>query len=349
MADKMTALVLTGYPKFELKEVPIPGISDTQVLVKVHAVAICGSDVAGCLGKTGRRIPPIIMGHEASGEIVALGKNVKGWECGQRVTFDSTEYCGECSFCRRGEINLCSNRRVLGVSCDEYHRNGAMAEYVAVESRTLYAIPDTVTYKEAALTEPLSIGFHAVAISPIKLGDKVLINGCGTIGLMALQSAAANGASRVIACDIDDFRLGIAKKMGATDVVNTSRDDLVRYVAAHTGGEGVDLAFDAVGLDATVNASILCLKKGGCLVCIGNTQPDVKFPLQYCVTRQIRIQGSCASSGEYDRCLAMIASRRVDLSPFLQTELPLFEGESAFNRLINREPSLMKVILTIDQ
>lgn len=344
MVGMMRALVMEQYLDFQMKDWPIPQITDTQVLIRVRAVAICGSDIGGSNGKSGRRIPPIIMGHEASGDIAEVGKNVSGWSVGQRVTFDSTEYCGECRFCRKGQINLCDNRKVLGVSCGEYRRHGAMAEYVAVEARTLYALPENVSYEEAALVEPLSIGVHAVAISPMQMGDLVLINGCGTIGLMTLQAVKASGASRIIVSDLDGARLAAAEKMGATDLINGG--NVPEQVHALTGGRGVDLAFDAVGLEPTVQNAIYSLRKGGCVVAIGNIGQEIKFPLQYCITRQIRLQGSCASNGEYDTCLSMIASKRIDLEPFLAEQMPLEQGKSAFDRFYNKEPNLLKIILT---
>lgn len=344
MVGMMRALVMEQYLDFQIKDWPIPQITDTQVLIRVRAVAICGSDIGGSNGKSGRRIPPIIMGHEASGDIAEVGKNVSGWSVGQRVTFDSTEYCGECRFCRKGQINLCDNRKVLGVSCGEYRRHGAMAEYVAVEARTLYALPENVSYEEAALVEPLSIGVHAVAISPMQMGDLVLINGCGTIGLMTLQAVKASGASRIIVSDLDGARLAAAEKMGATDLINGG--NVPEQVHALTGGRGVDLAFDAVGLEPTVQNAIYSLRKGGCVVAIGNIGQEIKFPLQYCITRQIRLQGSCASNGEYDTCLSMIASKRIDLEPFLAEQMPLEQGKSAFERFYNKEPNLLKIILT---
>ena len=344
MVGMMRALVMEQYLDFQMKDWPIPQITDTQVLIRVRAVAICGSDIGGSNGKSGRPIPPIIMGHEASGDIAEVGKNVSGWSVGQRVTFDSTEYCGECRFCRKGQINLCDNRKVLGVSCGEYRRHGAMAEYVAVEARTLYALPENVSYEEAALVEPLSIGVHAVAISPMQMGDLVLINGCGTIGLMTLQAVKASGASRIIVSDLDGARLAAAEKMGATDLINGG--NVPEQVHALTGGRGVDLAFDAVGLEPTVQNAIYSLRKGGCVVAIGNIGQEIKFPLQYCITRQIRLQGSCASNGEYDTCLSMIASKRIDLEPFLAEQMPLEQGKSAFDRFYNKEPKLLKIILT---
>lgn len=346
MEAMMKALVMVDYHKFELQEWPVPTITETQVLVKIRAVSICGSDIDGSYGRNGRRVPPIIMGHEASGDIVQIGVSVKDWKTGQRVTFDSTEYCGTCKFCRSGQINLCEHRKVLGVSCDEYRRHGAMAEYVAVEARTLYRLPDEVTYEEASLVEPLSIGFHAMAISPLRVGDIVLINGCGTIGLMTLQSVKAAGVSHIIVCDVDDARLKIAQEMGADTLINSSHEDVPECVKQLTEGRYADVAFDAVGLAETVRNAIFSLRKGGCLVTIGNISPEIQFPLQYCITRQIRVQGSCASSGEYDVCLSMIAAGKIILKPFLQNIMPLTEGKAAFDRLYAREPNLLKIILT---
>lgn len=336
------------YKDFHIRDWEAPVITDSQVLVKLKACAICGSDVGGSDGKSGRRIPPIIMGHEASGVIVELGKAVEGWSVGQRVTFDSTEYCGTCRFCRAGMINLCSNRKVLGVSCDEYRRHGAMAEYIAIEARTLYAIPDNVSFQEAALVEPLSIGVHAAAISPLKMGDTVLINGGGTIGLMTLQAVKASGASRIILADRKDDKLALARSMGTTDTVNSAAEDVPAFCRGLTGGEGVDLVFDAVGAENTINAGILSLRKGGCLVAIGNLTKEISIPLQYCITRQLRIQGSCASSGEYDVCLNMIAGGKIDLRPFLEAQMPLEQGREAFQRFYDREPGLQKIILTME-
>src|SRR5947209_1500247 len=152
----MKALVLKEYKQFEFTDVPVPDIGTEEVLIQVKACGICGSDVHGMDGSTGRRIPPVIMGHEAAGVISKVGPAVTGWQVGDRVTFDSTIYCGKCYFCRRGEINLCDNRRVLGVSCGDYRQHGAFAEYVAVPQHILYRVPDWLPFSKAALVEPVS-------------------------------------------------------------------------------------------------------------------------------------------------------------------------------------------------
>ena len=208
----MKALVLTEYKKFTYMDVKDPIPQKDEVLIKVHACGICGSDVHGYDGSSGRRIPPIIMGHEASGEIVSTGSEVRDWKVGERVTFDSTIYCGKCEFCRKGQINLCDNRRVLGVSCADYKQDGAFAEYLTVPQHILYRLPEGVSYEQASLVEPLSIAFHAVGITPIHINDTVAVVGCGMIGLLVIQSLRLAGCGDIIALDIDPKKLDLAKR-----------------------------------------------------------------------------------------------------------------------------------------
>jgi L-iditol 2-dehydrogenase len=191
----MKALVLEAYHHIVYRDVPEPPVGPEDVLIQVKACGICGSDVHGIDGSTGRRIPPLIMGYEASGIIAGIGAGVAGWQPGERVTFDSTIYCGKCHFCRRGAINLCDDRRVLGVSCQEYRQHGALAEYVAVPQRILYRLPETITFLQAAVVEPVSIALHAVGRAPIRLNDTAVVVGAGMIGLMIIQVLRAAGAS----------------------------------------------------------------------------------------------------------------------------------------------------------
>ncbi|MBE2268198.1 MAG: alcohol dehydrogenase catalytic domain-containing protein, partial [Anaerolinea sp.] len=211
----MKALVLEQYSEFSYTEVVMPNVAPDEVLVRVHSCGICGSDIHGMTGITGRRIPPIIMGHEASGTLVDIGSAVKGWQNGDRVTFDSTLFCGECWYCRRGEINLCDNRRVLGVSCAEYRQHGAFAEYVCVPARVLYRLPDAVTFEQGALVEPLSIAVHAVTRAQIKIGESAVVIGTGMIGLLLIQVLRAAGCMPVIAVDLNAERLKLAAAVGA--------------------------------------------------------------------------------------------------------------------------------------
>ena len=341
----MKALVVTANGKAELREVPLPSFQADEVLVRVKACAICGSDVHGYDGSSGRRRPPIIMGHEAAGVIERIGRDVTGYQVGDRVTFDSTEYCGTCYYCKKGMVNLCENRKVLGVSCGEYSRNGAMAEYIAVPQRILYHMPDTVTFKQAAMVEPLSIAVHAVNMSPLRIGDKVAVVGCGTIGLLIVETLKAAGCSRIAALDVDAAKLRMAKRLGATDTINTREQDAAAVVRELTGGRGADLSFEAVGIATTFHTALDCTRKGGGVVLVGNLTDHLDFNLQKAVTSQIALYSSCASAGEYDVCLSLIESKQVDVDSLVSVSAPLEEGNDWLARLHAAETGLIKVEL----
>lgn len=340
----MKALVLKEYRKFSYEDVPLPGLGPEDVLVKVKACGICGSDVHGMDGSTGRRRPPIIMGHEAAGVIAETGDGVKGWMPGQRVTFDSTIYCGKCDFCRRGQVNLCSERRVLGVSCEDYSQNGAFADYVAVPQRALYSLPDSLSFEHAALVEPFAIALHA-ANRVADARQATVVIGCGMIGLALIQVLRAIGCQNIIALDVAPHKLAEAKKLGASRVIDSSVAPLDEILDA-TRGLGADVAFEAVGVGATVDLAVRCVRKGGSVVLVGNVAAKVELPLQIAVTRELSLFGSCASAGEYPACLEMLANGKISAAPLLSAAAPLQTGASWFDRLYAREPGLLKVVLT---
>lgn len=341
----MNALLLTEYMNLELTDVPDPVVGPDDVLVRVRACGICGSDVHGLDGSSGRRRPPLIMGHEAAGEVAGVGANVTDLEPGARVTFDSTVYCGRCAFCIRGDVNLCDDRQVVGVAPPQYTRHGAFAEYVSIPRRIVYRLPDSFPFEHAALIEAVSIGVHAVSITPIRLGDTAVIVGVGMIGSVTLQAARAAGAARIIAVDIEDSKLERARTIGATDTVNPSTTNVSEAIAAMTGGRGADVAFECVGYTAPVTTAIESVRKGGMVTLVGNLAPNIEMPLQYVVTRQIRLQGSCASNGEYPQCIDMMARGIVQVAPLITAVAPLSEGPSWFRRLYAHEPGLGKVVL----
>jgi len=340
----MKALMLVEYNHLELQDVPEPEIGSTDVLVEVRACGVCGSDVHGLDGSTGRRRPPLVMGHEASGVIVRVGGQVQGWAEGDRVTFDSTIYCGNCHFCRRGQINLCENRRVLGVSCDEYRQHGAMAEYVAVPQRILYRLPDAVTFERAALLEPLSIAAHAVHRTRIALADTAVVVGSGMIGLLVIQMLRVAGCGRILAVDVDKGRLELARQLGADDGL-LSGEDTVEGILKRTDGRGADLAVEAVGFTPTVQLAVASLRRGGQLTLVGNLSPKVELPLQAVVTRELTLNGSCASCGEYPACLELLARGAIDVDRLISAVAPLAEGPGWFQRLKAGNEGLFKVVL----
>lgn len=341
----MKALVLTEYKKLELQDLPKPDPGPNEVLIRVEACGVCGSDVHGYDGSTGRRIPPLVMGHEAAGTVADVGANVTNFRSGQRVTFDSTVSCGTCFFCQRGNINLCDNRQVLGVSCGDYRRAGAFAEFVSVPARILHPLPDSLSFEKAAMIEAISVGVHAVAITPVSLNDTAVIVGAGMIGLLTLQAAHLAGCRKLIVVDVDDSRLRTAQQLGATHVINAKTTDVPSAIRELTDKRGADVAFECVGTTATVTSAIESTRKGGTVTLVGNIAPKIDLPLQSVVTRQIRLQGSCASSGEIPACIDLLASGAIRVEPMLSAFAPLEDGPKWFERLYSHEPNLMKVVL----
>ncbi|MDF1568019.1 MAG: galactitol-1-phosphate 5-dehydrogenase [Spirochaetaceae bacterium] len=341
----MKAVMMPEYNVLELREIPVPEYGPDEVLVRIRATGICGSDVHGLDGSTGRRIPPLVMGHEASGTIEAVGVNVAGYLPGDHVTFDSTIYCGTCRACRNGDVNFCENRQVLGVACDEYSRQGTFAEFAALPSHILYKIPLGLSFAEAAMIEPLSVAVHAVSITPVALADTALVIGAGVIGLMTLQVLLHAGCSRVIVVDIDPRRLKKAEQMGAWRTVDSRHADPEDAISRMNGSKGADVSFDAVGLADTVRSSINALRRGGTATIIGNLTPEVGLPLQMVVSRQLRIQGSNASSGEYPACIRMMESGQIDVKSLISRVAPLEEADRWFRELASGGGDLWKVIL----
>lgn len=342
----MKALLLRNYEELVVEDMPPPTIGPGDVLVAVRACGICGSDVHGMDGSTGRRRPPLIMGHEASGEIVDVGPDVRDWRPGDRVALDSTLFCGKCSFCLQGRTNLCAVRKVLGVSCDEYRQDGAFCELIALPERVLYRVPDALRLEHAALVEPVSVALHAVSRTPLAVGDAAVVVGAGMIGSLVVQILRASGCSRIAAVDIEDSRLAIARQFGADVAVNPVHEDPVAAVRKLLNGMGAGAAFDAVGTGKTLAIALGCVRKGGAVTLIGNMAPQVDLALQQVVTHEISLIGSCASAGEYPRSLELMATGRVSVEPLISAVAPLEEGPQWFKRLRNKEPGLLKVLLT---
>ena len=252
---------------------------------------------------------------------------------GDRVTFDSTIYCGQCPYCLRGEVNLCDNRQVLGVSCGDYSRQGAFAEYVSVPARVLCRIPDNITYQQAAMVEPVSVAVHGIDRAHIGPGDRVAIIGTGMIGLLALQVANAARPDELIAVDIDPRKRQAALDLGATQALESA------------DGLDLDAAIEAVGITATVSMAIKSVRKGGRVALIGNLEPTVQIPLQVLVTREISLYGCCASQGDYEESLSLISSGEVKVDSMISETITLEQAPEYFERLHSGKSGLMKVIV----
>ena len=345
----MKALLLEEYKKLTITDMPQPKVGEHDVLVQIKACGICGSDIHGFDGSSGRRVPPLIMGHEAAGVVAEIGSAVTKTKEGDRVTFDSMVSCGQCFYCQRSEMNLCDNRRVLGVSCEDYRQHGCFAEYAVVPEHIIYPMPDNLPFEHAAMIEPVSVAVHAAKRTPISKGDTAAVIGVGMIGLLVVQALRAAGCSKVIAVDLADEKLKLAQELGADLCINPKTHDTAKSIQEATEGRGADVTMEVVGATPTVKSAIESTRKGGHVTLVGNLAPEVDFPLQSVVTRELTIYGSCASNGEYPECIDLLARGIIQVDPLISAKDTLEKGAEWFERLYTAESGLMKVILQPDK
>ena len=344
----MKALVNTGPRVVALQDWPVPDCGPDDLLIRVRACAICGSDIKGYTGKTGRRQPPIIMGHEASGVVEAVGASVDGFGPGDRVCFDSTVYCLRCQYCLSGHVNMCENRQVVGVSEGTYRRHGAMAEYVVVPHWISVKMPDSLSFAQAALVETASIGVHAANRTPLRLNDTCVIIGAGAVGLVTLQAIRLKGAGKVIVTDLSPSRLELAREIGADVTIQAVEPGLLDRLREATGPEGAEAVIEAVGIQTTVDTALEITRKAGALTLIGNVMPRVEVGLQSIVSREITVYGVCASNGEYADCVDLVASGRIDVDPFISEYARIEDGQAIFDRLYKGVEGNIRTVFVFD-
>lgn len=344
----MKALIMKEYMKLECIDVDIPKLKADEVLVKIMAASVCGSDINGIDGKSGRRQVPIIMGHEASGVIADIGANVSKFKIGDRVTFDSTIYCGYCDYCNKGQVNLCDNRKVLGVSCDDYRQNGTYSEYVAIPYHIIYKIKDNVRFQDAALVEPMSVALHAVNLLEIESSDVVLILGTGTIALFVVQFLKIRKPKKIIVVGRNSEKLNLAKNLGADEVINSSEEYVSDAIIKLTNSKGVDKSIDAAGSQITFSCGIESLRKGGTFVTLANLDKTFNLNIGSVITKQLTIKGSCASSGEYNEILNLLSEGLIRTDYVISKEITLSEAGDYIVRLHKKEiPNFNKLIITL--
>lgn len=336
----MKALLYEGPWQMPLREVERPEPGPEDVVVSVQAAGICGSDVHGFTGFTGRRQPPLVMGHEFGGVIAAVGERVGDFEIGDRVVVQPLLTCGKCENCRAGLANICTNRSGLGMNV-----NGAYAEAVRVPQKLLHRLPAGMSWEQSALVEPLAVGLRAVNRTPIALIDTVVIVGAGAIGLTTLIAARLRGAGTIIVTDLSPHRLELARRLGADVTVNVKESDPVAVVHEYSDGLGAHAAIEAVGVTATVQQSLALVRAGGHVTWIGNSQPDVELNMQQVVTRELTIRGTYGFNEEFGRAIAAIDSGRVDVRPLIEKVAPLADGPALFQALAQGTLDAVKVIL----
>ena len=338
----MKGLVYHGEKKLSWEEIPDPEIGEDQLLVESRAVGVCGSDLHGYLGLTGRRIPPMIMGHEFSGVVRQTGKKVKRFAPGDRVCVQPIQFCGTCAFCRRGFQNICPDKKILGVM----DFDGAMAELVAVNEDHAFALAEGVSFADGSMVEPFSVTHAAVKQAPDLRGKNVAIVGAGTIGLCLLQFVVMGKPRRIIATDLSANRLSIAGDLGAHTLVNPGQEDAVKAVLQATDGMGADIVFEAVGESPTARQSIDLAKIRGSIIWIGNSAKMVEIDMQKVVTTELNIQGSYGFTTEtFKETLDLMNAGKLRAERIISVKKPLSEGAAVFEKMLREKDKHIKAIL----
>ena len=347
--DLMKALVIEAEDKFTYKDVPVPEIKDDEVLVKVRACGICGSDIPRVMNK-GVHFYPIIVGHEFAGDVVKVGSSVKNVGIGQRVTAAPLIPCGACPECQKGNPAMCTHYSFIGSRQD-----GAMAEYVAVPARNLVPIADSVSYEQGAVIEPITVALHGIERAGVMEGGKsALVYGCGTIGMLTIQCLKAKGIERVYAIDIDEHKLKIAKKLGAYEIINSSKVDVAEYFKEH--GK-VDFAFETAGVNFLQAQIIELVNKHGKVVYIGTAHGDVKLPaksFEQILRSEIFVTGSWMSysapfpGSEWTAAAEYLAAGKIKTEELISHRFKLSDGIKAFETLTDRSSGAIKVMYVMD-
>jgi len=327
----------------KVDDVSEPSPKENEVKLEIHHVGICGSDVHGYLGTTGRRIAPMIMGHEFSAKVIETGSNVTRFKAGDRVTALPIINCGTCPYCKSGLINACENREFLGVM--KY--NGVLAQYLCIDEKRLYSLPDTLDDKIGALIEPFAVAYHALNKAEIK-NKNVLIAGAGTIGLLALIVAKYLGAAAAVVVDVSPDRLKSAKKMGADIVINPKDQDVGKILEQHNLHKSIDVSIEAVGITPTAQTTINFVRNMGTVIWIGNSAQMIEINMQQIVTRELTVKGTYVYvAKDYEDTIKILSEGKVNLDGFVSAVVGMNEAAAMFKKLASGDTTMVKVLVDV--
>lgn len=342
-SETMQALMYEGPRTMNMKEVPMPIVGHDDVLIKVAVSGICGSELSGYLGQNSLRKPPLIMGHEFSGEIVQVGEHIlkEGrLAVGQRVIANPLISCYRCEYCLSGRQHLCNKRALLGA-----HLPGSYAQYVKVPATAVYSLADHLSFEEGALAEPLACAVNVAEMSGAKPDDIALIIGMGPIGLFVMQALKLHGVNKIIAVDRNEDRLSIAEQLGAT-IINAGTVDVLQEIRRLTSGSnGVTVAVDAVGADVTRNQCVQVCAPGGRVVFTGLHESHAKLPINDMIRAEISVMGSFAySASHFTTALKWLEDGRIQMKQWVVKET-LGKGQECFERLLTNPGPVAKILL----
>lgn len=349
--DKMKAMVLTNPGEWEIRQVDVPNPGPGELLCRIDAVAICGSDpeiIHGGLAGVWPPSYPFIAGHEWAGTVVAAGENAGGFKPGDRVAGEAHKGCGYCANCLRGKYNLCLNygKNETGHRHYGFTSQGAYAQYNVYDIKSISKIPDFVSFQEAAMCDTAGVALHGLELAGVEPGCTAVIIGPGPIGMMAMKLAKAMGAARVLVVGRMP-RLGAAGRLGADELVDFSKCDPVKEVLRQTGGLGADLVLECSGAPGTINQSLSMCCKGGKVVMLGVAKDGVTeaIPLKYTTHNELTLYGSRANPNAGRKIIEMIAGGRISVKEMVTHTFSLDEVDRAFDTFEKRLDGAMKVVI----
>jgi threonine dehydrogenase-like Zn-dependent dehydrogenase len=339
----MKALFLTAIGQTEIREIEKPSIGPEEVLLKIGMVGFCGGDLNGFKGLFELQEYPNVLGHEVGGTIEAMGSQVpESFKLGNKVTVYPYLNCGKCISCRKGRRNACQDNKTMGV-----RRPGAMTRYIAIHWQDLFT-SEKLSLKELALVEPLTVGFHAAARGRVSSQDRVAVIGCGIVGMGAIASAVNRGAE-VIAIDIDDSKMDIAKKIGVAHTINTSREDLHEALMRITDGDGPDVIIEAVGNAITYRAAVDEVAYTGRVVCIGYAKSAVEFNTGIFVRKEIEILGSRNCTDEFPEVIAYLEAGKFPVEDVISKTVSLDDAGAALADWAANAKGITKIMVDFDR
>ena len=348
----MQALVWTAPEKMEMQEYPDPSPTADEVVIRVAFAGICGSELSGFLGHNALRTPPLVMGHEFAGEIVEVGREVTEFSVGDAVTVNPLTYCGQCRTCHMGLTQLCPERRLVGA-----HRPGAFAEYVSSPAFVTHKLPEGMSLRSGALTEPVGVGVRIGRLAGDVSGESALIIGAGPIGLLALQALQLAGAERIFIADLDPERLAMGGELGGITISPSAAGpgstgqgaDVVEIVKDATSGDGVAVSIDAVGTGGTRTQCVAATRNAGTMILSGLHEETSPMPAAAIIRQELTVRGSFAyGAADFGDGLEQLHAGNYRLDPWI-VEAPLAEGGDWFHRLIRSPGNVSKVLLVPDK
>lgn len=342
------AVFMTGINTLKTREIPLPQAGIGEVIIKIEHVGICGSDLHYLeSGRIGDFIVEgdFILGHESAGTVVDLGAQVQNLKIGDRVALEPGQTCGTCEFCRSGRYNLCPDVKFLATP--PYH--GSLVRYLAYPENMCFKLPDSVSTVEGALVEPLAVGLQAVRQGNVHLGQRIVILGGGTIGLMTLLAAKAYGASSIYVVDILEKRLELAASLGAIPV-NASERSTVNRLLLETDGSGFDVVFETAGNVTTIRETPYLVKRGGTIVLVGlAAQNEIHFDFMQIMAKEIQIQSVFRYCNLYPAAISAISSGQIQVKDLLSRTFPFSESAEAFRFAQENKKDVIKVMITLQE